>query len=215
MVGDRQNTFITLFKQFTNTRSVSKPPKPQMEDIEKADLYSAVTKVYKELGGILDIFPCNVGKYDLALDNYIIELDEEAHFNRYRLVTLNSIIYAQNNSFSVETYKSYCKNHEDFAIRRRSGGGFWTNPSTEKQFGKASKNRDLSGNGSPRWKQRAFYDFLKDLVPLLYGIPLIRISIYDEYDAGDGKRISVNNILNNSDERHFKLIYDEINRRIC
>ncbi|RKX29292.1 MAG: hypothetical protein DRP47_02070 [Candidatus Zixiibacteriota bacterium] len=215
MVNDRENTFVNLLKQYTETESTLKHSKPKIDDIRKAGIYDAVTEVYKKLGGILDLFPCNVGKYDLSFDNHIVELDEEAHFNRYRIVTLDSSIYAQNKFFSAETYKLYCKDHEDFAIRHRSGGGFWTNSSTEKQFGKASKSRDFSRNGSPRWKQRAFYDFLKDLVPTLYDIPLIRISIYDEFESNDGIRISVNDILNNADEERFNLIYDEMNKRLC
>ena len=39
--------------------------------------------------------------------------------------------------------------------------------------------RVFDGNGSSRWKQRAFYDFLKDVASLVEGKPLIRISIYE------------------------------------
>ena len=35
---------------------------------------------------------------------------------------------------------------------------------------------DLNGEGSPRWKQRAFYDFVKDLSPLIKGSLIIAIN---------------------------------------
>ena len=59
-------------------------------------------------------------------------------------------------------------------------GEKWCNSSTEKLFGKSSINGDLNGNGSSRWKQRAFYDFLKDISYLFMDINIIRISVWDE-----------------------------------
>jgi hypothetical protein len=58
-------------------------------------------------------------------------------------------------------------------------GGKWSNSSCESQFGPASKPKDLSGNGAPRWKQRAFYDFVKDFSPLLVGVKVVRVAIWD------------------------------------
>jgi hypothetical protein len=56
----------------------------------------------------------------------------------------------------------------------------WTNTSTEAHFGSANSRGDLSGNGSPRWKQRAVYDLMKDLTQLNPGAaPLARIAIWD------------------------------------
>ena len=41
------------------------------------------------------------------------------------------------------------------------------------------------GPGSPRWKQRAFYDFVKDLAPESLGITVARVSIYETVTRGD------------------------------
>lgn len=46
------------------------------------------------------------------------------------------------------------------------------------------KNNDngcLNRAGSSRWKQRAFYDFLRDVTGLIKGIPVIRLSIYQTF----------------------------------
>jgi len=66
----------------------------------------------------------------------------------------------------------------------------------EKQFGQAAPARDLSGTGSPRWKQRAFYDFIKDLSPLIISVSMARISIWDEIKVKQ-KSFLINDILKN------------------
>lgn len=53
---------------------------------------------------------------------------------------------------------------------------------------------ELTGNGAPRWKQRAFYDFVKDLTPLLLDILVVRISIWDSLKIS-GTEYSVGEIL--------------------
>jgi len=152
---------------------------------------SEIYDIYKQLGGILDDFPSRIGQWDVSLsqsvavDNFgsgrdvLIELDEEQHLNRYRCKTLKAAFYGELASFPREEYIQYCKSHEDAALRKAAHGGFWTNKSSEKQFGPAGVNGILDGNGSPRWKQRAFYDMLKDLTPLLVDISVARISVWD------------------------------------
>ena len=152
---------------------------------------SEIYHIYKKLGGIMDAFPTRVGHWDVFLDRStaaeklgfgreaMIELDEEQHFNQYRLVTLDASFYSKLIAFPIDDYRQYCKLHEDTALRRGSHGGYWTNKAAEKQFGPAGVNGILSGNGAPRWKQRAFYDMLKDLASLIIDIPLARISVWD------------------------------------
>ena len=42
-------------------------------------------------------------------------------------------------------------------------------------------NGCLDGAGSSRWRQRAFYDFLRDVTGLIKEIPVIRLSIYQTF----------------------------------
>lgn len=137
-----------------------------------------IYNVYKNLGGILDEAPVNIGDWDIDLKSCIIEFDEENHFNRYRLITLNSKIYDNYINFNVDEYKNYCKNYEKNC---RTDGGYWRNDSSDRQFGISSPEGDFNGNGSSRWKQRAYYDFLKDIYSLITQTPVIRISIYDKF----------------------------------
>lgn len=58
-----------------------------------SELYFEMERIYKELGGTLEEPPLKFGAWDISTPKFIMELDEENHFNRYRLQTLNSNIY--------------------------------------------------------------------------------------------------------------------------
>jgi hypothetical protein len=88
----------------------------------------------------------------------------------------------------LEIYREYCRRYEDRSLRAGSHGGKWTNQSCEKQFGAPNAEGDLSGNGAPRWKQRAFYDFVKDLSWQLIGVRVVRIAIWDKVEDKIGER---------------------------
>ena len=142
------------------------------------ELYSEVKSMYKELGGTQEEPPLTFGPWDISTPEFIIELDEENHFNRYRSHTLNSNIYQSIKGFPLEAYKQFCKQYES---RCRKFGGYWKSDSSENLFMKSNDNGCLNGAGSSRWKQRAFYDFLRDITGVISGIPVIRLSIYQTF----------------------------------
>lgn len=143
-----------------------------------SEFYSEVESMYKELGGILGEPPLTFGSWDISTPEFILELDEENHFNRYRLQTLNSNIYQMINGFHLDEYMRFCTLYESGC---RKHGGFWKNNSSEKLFVKSDDNGCLDGAGSSRWRQRAFYDFLRDVTGLIMEIPVIRLSIYQTF----------------------------------
>lgn len=141
----------------------------------------AFSQLFRGLGGLEEsngIFIA--GDWDLADEKGMyLEFDEDAHFHRYRAQTLKLPWSAQ--LPWTEDYRRYCS---DFESKTRVFGGFWTGTAAERQFGPASARRDFTGNGGPRWKQRALYDAVRDAVALhTDGIGLIRVSIYDEIDG--------------------------------
>ena len=143
-----------------------------------SEFYSEVESMYKELGGILGEPPLTFGSWDISTPEFILELDEENHFNRYILQTLNSNIYQMINGFRLDEYMRFCTLYESGC---RKHGGFWKNNSSEKLFVKSDDNGYLDGAGSSRWRQRAFYDFLRDVTGLIMEIPVIRLSIYQTF----------------------------------
>lgn len=161
---------------------------PKTSDICSAGLEPHVTATYLALGGILDPFVLNLRSWDMEFDGVAVELDEYLHFNRYRLQTLHSPLYARLGKFPASQYRDLCAEHERDCLAAGGYGGKWTNPSAERQFGLAGIPKDLSGPGAPRWKQRAFYDFVKDLAPLAVGVTVVRVSVWDTIHEGATER---------------------------
>lgn len=157
--------------------------KPSGLDLLTSEFSSVINQIYKDLGGQLPEPPTRFGSWDINLKEFIIELDEERHFNRYRLQTLNSVFYSKVIHFNVKNYRTLCSTFENECTRAASWGKNWQNDSTERQFGNSNSSSNLNGNGSSRWKQRAFYDFLKDVSSEILDIPVLRISIYDEIES--------------------------------
>lgn len=140
-----------------------------------------VMALYKNLGGKVKDPSLRPGSWDIQVDDVLVELDEELHFNRYRLVTLQASSYERLPLFPASTYSGFCESKEPECLKCGRGQQRWMNSSTETHFGPSGKRGDLSDHGSSRWKQRAVYDFMKDLTQLNSNGPrMARIAIWDE-----------------------------------
>jgi hypothetical protein len=156
-------------------------------------LWGEIEQVYRQLGGVLALCPVQPGAWDVELAGIAVELDEEQHFNRYRALTLGSPLY-EGTRLPVREYSLFCTSYEGECLRKASNRGYWASLSTIAQFGQAGALRDLNPPGAPRWKQRAFYDFLKDMAPTLTETPVARIAIWDDVEV-DGARMQVKQVL--------------------
>jgi len=133
---------------------------------------------YKQLGGVLRTPALQPLGWDIpTTGGLIVELDEEQHFNRYRAATLN-MSWAAHLPWR-EDYLTYCSEFEHIALKGHSGGGFWASEGSVAQFGPAGPRRSLEGAGSPRWKQRAVYDALRDAAAAAGSVALARVSVHD------------------------------------
>ena len=150
----------------------------------------AVWDVYQRLNGIQsrDAFDADPEPWDLSVDGLLVELDDQRHFNRYRLCTLASPIYAQL-TFPLREYRDWCVTHE-----RTLRSGIWTNEACERLFGPAGPEKGLTplggavdvadidvstGTGSPCLRQRALHDFVKDAWVLCSDVRASRVSVWD------------------------------------
>ena len=192
----RKEQFLkSIIEEIMGYSSDSSFPKISQFEIEYAGLDDEILDIYKKLGGIQESFPINYS-WDIKYPDFIIELDEELHFNRYRLITLNSSIYNSYRYFSIGKYKEYCRLYENNCLSFGKYGNKWMSNSSEKFFLKSNDYGVLEGNGSSRWRQRAFNDFLKDVNSVIRNKPVIRVSIYDEYDGE-----TIGSILNRRDRK--------------
>jgi len=150
--------------------------------------FEPIHTIYKRLGGVLDSPTIRLGSWDIEFNGVVLEFDEYLHFNGYRALTLHSKCYERLPQFPLTEYKHFCAVHASDCLRAGGYAGKWTNRSCERQFGRASPCGDLTGNGASRWKQRALYDFAKDMLPLLHNVRVARIAIWDVIVDGPGPR---------------------------
>lgn len=156
---------------------------PRLSDLEPP-AQSEALRLYREFGGSHGAPQLRPGPWDIWVDGVLVELDEQLHFNRYRQLTLASPVYGGLSWFPLDTYRQFCRRHEPVCLKHGASQGRWMNPSTERHFGPSGARGDLSGSGSSRWKQRALYDFMKDVA--LHPLPMARVAIWDVIPGLDG-----------------------------
>ena len=197
-MGDKQDRLKTILTATGSTLTSGILPIPRLEILRTSSYYQEVVQIYEQLGGVLPTFELNLRKWDLEVDGIAVELDEQLHFNRYRGITLTSGLYSELPEFPMTDYVEFCRHHEHDCLKAGGYGGKWANSSTIKQFGIGDQPGKLDKRGSPRWKQRAFYDFVKDLSPLVISTSLVRISVWDMVQVGS-HRIQVMDGLRRND----------------
>lgn len=135
--------------------------------------------MYRQLGGQQTPPAIRQGPWDLAfVDGLVVELDEELHFNRYRARTLQAMARADLPWHAA--YAAYCDRHERRGLMAGKWGKRWTSRPSESMFGPPGAAGDLTGAGAPRWRQRAFYDAVKDFIAIEHPtLRLARLSVWD------------------------------------
>ena len=182
--GDQEAALGMMLTQLGYSRSPESrteylppvPPTPRVPGLPQPAEHW-VRDLYAQLGGIQSAPRLAPRGWDHPLDWFIVELDEEQHFTRYRALTLTPD-WATALPWR-ESYLLYCAKYERIALDTRSSLGFWTNPGAESQFGPSAPRRDLSGGGSARWKQRALYDAMRDALAAIGGANLVRVAVWD------------------------------------
>lgn len=173
--GAREAALAALLSESGFGANRATAPRPTLSALPR-ELTESIMALYRELGGILEAPRLAPARWDLELeDGTLVEFDEQQHFTRYRAATLRP-------DWDVrlpwsDAYQIYCNVHEPLAV---GFGGFWTSPFTERQFGTAGSRGDFEGRGSPRAKQRALYDAIRDAHAVAGVVRLARVSIYDQ-----------------------------------
>jgi hypothetical protein len=177
-MGAQEDRLAEVLHTQLGFTEADKPPRPKLTAMPP-DARKQVIDLYRALGGIHPDPPLTTGSWDSAYaGNLMVELDESAHFNRYRVTTLEPA-WAQHLPWHG-AYAEFSVQFEDVCLKERGWGGYWTNTSTERLFGPPGPQRSLDGAGSPRWKQRALYDAMRDIAALHGIVRLVRLSVYDE-----------------------------------
>ncbi|MET4583740.1 hypothetical protein ABIE21_003271 [Conyzicola nivalis] len=132
-----------------------------------------VLDTYRSLGGQLEEPQLRPGAWDLTFTKgLVVELDDELHFNRFRLLTLS----AGDRRPWDRRYRQYCEDFEIDCLKAGTWSKRWTTNSAERLMGAGDPVGELGDRGAPRWKQRALYDSMKDLAG---DVRLCRLSVSD------------------------------------
>ena len=185
-MGKRQDALMSLLGSHARKSVLEKASTAWLPAGARAE----ILELFKNLGGMPGHSEFRAGPWDLTFRNYIqLELDEEQHFNRYRQMVL------QSSWASVlpwrEAYLRHCEKFEPRCLLKAGNRGYWTSDSTVNMFGPSDAPKIFGQYGSARWKQRAFYDAIRDMCAIhVDGITVARVSIYDQVDG-----ISLQDIL--------------------
>jgi len=185
-MGARANRLAEILaaKGFDVDDSATGEPRPTLSAFA-VKLKEHVMDRYRALGGEDDAPLLRTGPWDMLVEGQFaghryVELDEERHFNRWRAITLVAPAYKRIRWVPVNPYLRYCIDHEEACRRSARHGRNWSTDGAEAQFGSPGPEGDLEGRGSPRWRQRALYDFMKDISRFAGFPPLARIAIWEE-----------------------------------
>ncbi|BBY44183.1 hypothetical protein MCEL_24780 [Mycolicibacterium celeriflavum] len=176
--GARAKALQSLMVRAGFRAMATTPPAPRLRALP-VPARNQVVELFEILGGRTPMPPLRPGAWDLAFDaGVVVELDEELHFNRYRAKVLQTS-WASDLPWH-RVYLAHCRDREQECLAAGKWGKRWTNPSCEAVFGPPGAPGDLVGTGSPRWKQRALYDAVKDVAGLHSpNLRLCRLSIWD------------------------------------
>ena len=169
------------------------PPRLAWNDLRRAGLAGEALNIYRRLGGVHDVPPVHPGAWNIACGDLVIEVDEERHFNRYRAFTLESKAY-QKLTFPAQAYQQYCFRYESQCMAAAGSGPWWSTPSSEFGYGAGDPAGTLGSLGPPRWRQRAFNDWIKDMSSMLARVAVCRIAVWDPLER-DGMTQDVGTVL--------------------
>ncbi|WP_286958875.1 DUF7255 family protein [Arsenicicoccus sp. UBA7492] len=178
--GEREKKLCQLLDAAGMTTS-DRPARPRMQHL--GDLAEVLERTYRDLGGRMSVSPERwaPGGWDMALDGVLVELDEEQHFNRYRKRTLDDdwadvLPWAR-------FYSGYCDDYEHACDQASSSLGGRSTQSSRLMFGPAAVRGLDSSEDLSRWKQRAFYDAIRDAYAMATRTPLARLSVHDDIEG--------------------------------
>lgn len=177
-VGDLQRALVKALCE-AGFESAA-PPASLRTDMLPAEAQAQVFHLYRALGGVQDQPALTPTGWDCPLaDGLVVELDELQHFNRYRATTLDAA-WAIQLPWRTD-YLRFCAVYEADCLRTKGSSEFWSTPKTVSMFGTPAPGaKTLDGVGSPRWKQRALYDAMRDIAALHGVVRLARVSIFDD-----------------------------------
>ena len=170
-------------------------------------------EIYESLGGKEGFPEIKFNVPFMEFGRFCVLLDEQIHFNRYRVKTLRSSFYENLTSFPLMKYRSYSRKYEVECLKAGTSNSAWTNNEAERHFGPSQSNGDLGLSGSSGWKLTAFKDFTIDLIARQKKIRLVRIAVWDDLMIHK-KLKKFNELLMSPGKTEAELILKYVERKV-
>lgn len=183
-------------------------------NLVKTEYAKAIDEVYTSLGGISDWSTISIPSVDLWVGDYLVVIDSELSFNRYRGATLKSDLYTQFKGVDMDSYQRYCRQFEPECKKAGTRKAVWTTKESEVHFGAAGKQGDYYENGSPGWKLTAMRAMLMDAAAMATNSKLLRVSIYTNIMLG-GELLRFDKILMTSNTDYDNAVYAFLKRAMA
>lgn len=119
----KQKRFSHLLSLGGATFSEGLHRRPSLDDFKCTFLEPHVAETYRLLGGVGSIPKVSPGSWDVILHSCVVELDEELHFNRHRLLTLQSPVYDRLPNFPRDRYRTFWRQFESECFKAGKFGG--------------------------------------------------------------------------------------------
>lgn len=165
-------------------------PPLSKNDVEDAGLLPELETMARKLG-IGNHIPQEAGPVETEVNGIAIALDEEWQFNHYRLLTLDSALYAEPLVCRLSRYRAYCMGDAG------------------KKSGRERVNKKVTDKaetlGKTQKPQVALKDFMQDMLPLVHYVPLLRLSVFDSVPAPNGIR-TVGSLLEKDERKDYPII---------
>lgn len=161
-----------------------------IDDIIEAGLGDILQEVKQQLLPQKKLSP-EVEPVAIEVRGVAVAFDEEISFTNYRFQTLQSPLYKLPFLPKLERYHDYCL--------------YW---------GEIIGQEESADIGQILRRQ-AMIDFMQDMLPVVQHVPLLRLSVYDQFSDGNKVR-SLHEILSEEDEPFYlhvaDFIAEELNR---
>jgi hypothetical protein len=172
-------------------------------------------EILDDLGGNGSLPLLEKLKVDFKIGRHLIIWDDEVHFNRYRLSSLRSELYAEMNFSFTEAYKRLCRTYEKEALKSGFQTRIWNGPPMAKNlFGQASEPGEFIGNGATGWKLQAYNDAQYDIQTRIHGYKLVRLSPFETLMTG-GSLKRLDQLLVNPKEEQRAILYQWLTRKLA
>lgn len=186
LLNQRRLVLKKILVQYMGLSLTREQPSLQLKDIEYAGMLPELKKIARQLG-MEAALPEEVDLVETEVNGIAIALDEEMHFNEYRLLTLHSSIYAEPLICQLKRYRAYCHQKD--------------------KRGQANRNRvpNIVKEKPLQQSILALNDFMQDMLPLVHYVPLLRLSVYDSISSPSGNR-SLASLLEQDHQKDYPLV---------